>query len=799
MKILIGSRESRLAVAQSKELIKYLEKEHGELEVSLITMKTTGDKILDRSLDKIGGKGLFVKELDRSLEEGEIDISVHSLKDMPFEESDQFPIIAYSKREDARDVLVLPEGVDELDMSRPIGTSSLRRLLQLKKLYPEAKFKSIRGNVITRLQKLDNGEFGALVLAAAGLKRLGLENRISRYFEPHEIIPAAGQGILAVQGRCNTDYGYLSGFNSEKSKLEAIAERAYVRYLNGGCSSPVAAFAEISGENIFIRGLYYDKNIDRWCTGSVSGDKVNAASLGVSLAIELKKKLIDEASGTGKVWLVGAGPGDAELLTLKAKRVLDEAQVIVYDQLAGDDVLSMLPASAIKIDAGKHSGHHKMKQDEINYTLLENAKKGYRVVRLKGGDPFLFGRGGEELEYLMDNGIRCEVIPGISSAIAVPEYFGIPVTHRDFCSSVHIITGHKKSGKNADIDYKALVNTKGTLVFLMGVAALFDICQGLIDAGMDREMPAAVLERGTTASQKRTVLTLGGFLEKREGLKINTPAIIIVGRVCTLAEKLSWHGKLDLSGCKIIVTRPKELSGKLSLELRRRGAQVLELPAIEVSSKDDNYRLLECISNIESYQWVVLTSPTGCRLFFEEMQKSGKDLRCLYSVKFAVIGEGTENALKERGIYADAMPAVFDGESLGKELLKVCSKGDKILLPRTSNGNTLITEILGKRGDLVFDDIPLYDTLPCKSGIVNVQSVLDKKDTDFVIFTSASTVRGFREAAKDYRLENITAVCIGKQTARQAEAFGMKTYTAGKASIDSIIDLVVELNNMKIK
>ena len=234
---------------------------------------------------------------------------------------------------------------------------------------------------------------------------------------------------------------------------------------------------------------------------------------------------------SGKVWLVGAGPGDVGLFTLKGLRVLKNAEVVFYDSLVGQGVLSQIPASARLVNVGKRAGNHTLPQEEINRLLLEEAKKGYRVVRLKGGDPFLFGRGGEELELLAEQGIPYEVVPGVTSPLSVPAYNGIPVTHRDFCSSLHIITGHKRKGQEYDIDFRALVQTKGTLVFLMGIAALADICQGLLLAGMDADMPAAVLQKGTTAGQKRIVATVGTLVQEAARRKVETPAIILVGKV----------------------------------------------------------------------------------------------------------------------------------------------------------------------------------------------------------------------------------------------------------------------------
>ena len=289
-KIVIGSRESKLAVLQSEMVRDYIEEKNPELDVEILTMKTTGDIILDRTLDKVGGKGLFVKELDKALMDGRSILSVHSLKDMPMEVPEELPLLAFSRREDPRDVLVLPEGVTELDKNKPLGCSSLRRTLQLKKLYPDMEVKSIRGNLQTRLRKLDEGQYSGLILAAAGLKRLGLEARINRYFTADEIIPAAGQGILAVQGRKGEDYGFLDGYCDADAWAAGSAERAFVKLLDGGCSSPVAAHAEVYGEEIYLRGLYYNEKDGSYVTGTLLGQKKDAEKLGRELAETLREK-----------------------------------------------------------------------------------------------------------------------------------------------------------------------------------------------------------------------------------------------------------------------------------------------------------------------------------------------------------------------------------------------------------------------------------------------------------------------------------------------------------------------------
>ncbi len=291
-KIRIGTRKSRLACIQAQMVADYIETHCEGYEAELVTVMTTGDRILSKRLDEIGGKGLFVKELDTFLLEGYTDLSVHSLKDMPMEIAPNIPIIGYSAREDVRDVLVLPEGTTEYEYGGPIGCSSNRRSLQLKKIYPNAELQTIRGNVLTRLEKLDGGEYGALVLAAAGLKRLGLEGRISRYFTTKEMVPAAGQGILCIQGRAEEDYGFLQGFFDEKAKECAIAERAYIAYLNGGCSCPIGVYAEHLDEKwMRVRGLYYNDETGEYGKMCISGDRSQAEGLGVSLAQELKRNV----------------------------------------------------------------------------------------------------------------------------------------------------------------------------------------------------------------------------------------------------------------------------------------------------------------------------------------------------------------------------------------------------------------------------------------------------------------------------------------------------------------------------
>ena len=294
--LIVGSRDSALAVAQSMTVVRHLREALPDTEVRLLTMKTTGDRILDRTLDQVGGKGLFVKELDAALRDRRADLTVHSLKDVPMETPEDLPLLGFSPREDPRDVLVLPEGADEPDPARPIGSASLRRCLQLRKLYPGYEIKPVRGNLQTRLRKLDEGQFSALVLAAAGLKRLGLEQRISRYFSVREMIPAAGQGILAIQGRAGEDHPWLAGFIDDLAAAAALCERAFARSLGGGCTSPVCAHAWPEEGKLRVLGLYYDEASGGWITGEALGEISQAEALGEALAKKLRSEYAQEAT-----------------------------------------------------------------------------------------------------------------------------------------------------------------------------------------------------------------------------------------------------------------------------------------------------------------------------------------------------------------------------------------------------------------------------------------------------------------------------------------------------------------------
>ncbi len=495
----------------------------------------------------------------------------------------------------------------------------------------------------------------------------------------------------------------------------------------------------------------------------------------------------------GKVYLVGAGPSDPGLLTLRGKELLERAQVVVYDALIGDGILAMIPPDAEAINAGKRASHHTLPQEETSALLAKKAKEGKEVVRLKGGDPFLFGRGGEEIELLVKEGVPFEIVPGITSAFAVPAYQGIPVTHRDYSSSVHVITGHKRENMQYDIDFGALVKTGGTLIFLMGVAALPDICKGLMDAGMQKDTPAALLMNGTTASQRKILATVGTLEDEVKRQGGCTPAIIVIGGVCALSDAFSWYDMRPLSGVKVMLTRPRTQSNETAKRLRDLGAEVLEMPMIVTERIPDNEDLIRALDEIASYQWIVFTSRNGVRIFFEEMMSRKIDRRILSSAKFAVIGSGTKEELASYGFYADLMPEVYDAAHLGKELYKTCLKTDRILIARAKEGSPDLTRELP---DLFVDDVPVYETKPTVHSPIDLQKEFADGTINYVIFTSSSTVRAFRDrmtnAGEDFDFSRVQSLCIGPQTASEAEKLGMSVIVAKRSSVDGLIECLLE-------
>ncbi|MEG0913008.1 MAG: uroporphyrinogen-III C-methyltransferase [Oscillospiraceae bacterium] len=482
----------------------------------------------------------------------------------------------------------------------------------------------------------------------------------------------------------------------------------------------------------------------------------------------------------GRVVLVGAGPGDAGLLTLNAIDEISRAEVVVYDRLVSDSIMELIPQGAVKINVGKNVGHHPIPQHEINRILLDKALEGFNVVRLKGGDSFVFGRGGEELELLYENGVEFKVVPGITSALSAATYAGIPITHRDFCSSLHIITGHKKSDGALDIDYSSLVKLNGTLVFMMSVSSSGEIAQGLMNSGMDGTMPCAAVENGTRPNQRKLISTIEHIGEDILKNNIQSPAVILVGRVCTLSDKFDWFSKLPLKGVRILVTRPKTGSGRMLAALRSLGADAHAIPAIKTVPIDFH------MPNFKTYSWLIFTSSAGVESFFSGFYGAGIDARSLHGAKVAAVGSETARVLKAHGIIADFVPAIYCGEALASEMAAqgLIGPDDKLLLIRGTLASRELNSVLEKE-NIPYDELTVYDTVD------DISEEIDLSLFDLVTFTSASCIDALaKHAAHGTDFSKVKAICIGDQTAQKAREFGMRTLVSKTASIDSMIDLI---------
>lgn len=482
----------------------------------------------------------------------------------------------------------------------------------------------------------------------------------------------------------------------------------------------------------------------------------------------------------GRVWLVGAGPGDPGLLTVKGLQILERAEVVVYDRLVDPGILRHIPANAERIDAGKQNDRHSIPQEEIEHILIEKAREGRLVVRLKGGDPFLFGRGGEEMEALMKAGIPCEPVPGVTSAIAAPASAGIPVTHRGYSSSLHVITAHRRRG-GKPLDYATLARLDGTLVFMMGVTELPNICAGLIGAGMTPGTPAAVVERGTTSRQRCVRASLASLAERAERERVEAPAVIVVGGVAALSERLDWRAALPLCGRRILAAgRPEKSGERLTALLRSRGAEVWEVPCIRTENLEGP------LPSLSGYAWLVFTSPTGVRSLFQRLAAEHRDIREIGGAKIAAVGPSTAETLESFGLRTDLTPSVYSGASLGESLLSAlrlpsASPGGRLLLLRAQRGAPDLVRIL-KDGGADYDEVPLYRTIPLKGDPSAAEGF---GDLDAAVFTSASAVRSFAETWPDVRLR---AACIGEQTERAAREAGYETRVAQKATPEDLAD-----------
>ena len=487
----------------------------------------------------------------------------------------------------------------------------------------------------------------------------------------------------------------------------------------------------------------------------------------------------------GVVYLVGAGPGDPGLMTARSLALIGSADAIYYDRLIPPGALDGVREDAELVYVGKAPGLPSVPQEEIGERLIEAARAGQSVVRLKGGDPFVFGRGGEEGEALREAGIGFELVPGITAGVAASAYAGIPVTHRDDASAVAFITGHEDPEKEESaLDWEALARFPGTLVFYMGVKRLGDNAAALIAAGRDADEPAAAVERGTMEGQRTVVATLGTLAEAVEREAVKAPALIVVGQVVARRESLAWLERRPLYGRRVVVTRARAQASGLAKTLRNLGAEVVELPAIRIEPTIESDEVRSAVEQIGEYNLVVLTSPNGVRLLFEALRNAGLDARALSSPKkqqvgevassacatVAAIGPGTARALSRCGISADIIPERFVAESLVEALAEVDVAGKKVLVARAAEARDVIPEHLEGRGAEV-DVVALYETVREKP---SAEAIEGAQAADYVTFTSSSTVRNLTEALGERFPKSARIVSIGPVTSEAARDAGLE-------------------------
>ncbi|HID98585.1 MAG TPA: uroporphyrinogen-III C-methyltransferase [Thermodesulfobacteriaceae bacterium] len=481
----------------------------------------------------------------------------------------------------------------------------------------------------------------------------------------------------------------------------------------------------------------------------------------------------DNRTGVGCVYLVGAGPGDPELLTLKGRKLLETANVVVFDRLASPRLLYHVSPEAERIYVGKRTGRHTVDQKDINRIIVERALAGKSVVRLKGGDPFIFGRGGEEAQILVENCIPFEVVPGVTSGVAVPAYAGIPLTHREYTASVALITGHRRfEVKDVDVDWEGLAKGVGTLVFFMGMSSLPRITGHLIRYGRKPDTPVAVIQWGTTHRQKTITGNLDNIARKVRDAGLAPPAMIIVGNVVKLRKQIKWFENRPLWGKRILVTRTREQASDLVRLLEQKGAFCIECPTIEICPPEDSSDLDRAIDTISDFSWIIFSSTNAVRFFFQHFFSQGRDIRSLGRINIASVGTATSEALKKFHLKPDLMPSEFRAEGLIEEFSRMEIEGEKILVPRAGKAREILPDKLKEMGaDVTIVTAYQTRTPELQEGILDI---MEEEPIDVITFTSSSTVRNFfkvlPEKIRKHAVRSAEIACIGPITADTAEA-----------------------------
>jgi uroporphyrinogen III methyltransferase/synthase len=495
----------------------------------------------------------------------------------------------------------------------------------------------------------------------------------------------------------------------------------------------------------------------------------------------------------GTVYLVGAGPGDIGLLTLRGAELLARADVVVYDALINRDLLRMAPRNAEIIYGGKRSKNHAIPQEELNELLINKAREGKTVVRLKGGDPYTFGRGGEEAERLAEAGIEFEVVPGISSVVAGPNYAGIPLTHRDHCSSYTVITGHEDPEKGeSDIDWAQIAKIPGTKIVLMGVTRIREIADKLVANGLPPKTPMAMVRWGTTGRQQSVEGTLATIADAVEKAGMKPPALAVIGGVVTLRGKLNWYERRPLFGRRIVVTRTREQASELTRQLNELSAEVLEIPVIRIEPTDRHKDLTDALIGLNSYDWIIFTSPNGVTMFFDAFFRGFEDMRDIGGMRIAAVGPATAAKLRELHLKVDLMPEQYVSSKIAHAFAGYESiENLKMLLMRGESANADLPKELEAMGAIV-DDVACYKTVPETADATGAVEKLLEEGADWITFTSSSTVENFNAriplADLLQKFPEIKLASIGPETTKALAALDLKpAFEAKPHTIDGLV------------
>lgn len=504
----------------------------------------------------------------------------------------------------------------------------------------------------------------------------------------------------------------------------------------------------------------------------------------------------------GKVYLIGAGPGDPGLITVKGLECVKKADVVIYDYLANERLLEHRRPDSELIYVGKQGSRHTLPQEEINSLIVRKATEGKVVARLKGGDPFIFGRGGEEAEELVDNGIPFEVVPGVTAATAVPTYAGIPLTHREHTASVAFVTGHEDPTKpESKVHWDRIATGIGTLVFFMGMKNLQNIVDNLISHGRSADTPIALIQWGTRTDQKVVTGTLTDIVPKVKDAKLGPPAIIVVGEVVTLRNKLNWFESKPLFGKRIVVTRSRDQASVFAEALIDRGAMPIEFPSIDVVPPASWAELDAALDNLGTYQWIIFTSANAIRFFFERLRSRGMDIRSLHANSICVVGPKTAEALEQFSLKADLIPAEFKAEGVLAALGGEQVRGKKFLVPRAKVARELIPDKLREMGAEV-TVATAYENVRPAADVDRIRKLFEEKKIAAVTFTSSSTAHNFVEmlGQKEYikLMADVAVACIGPVTAKTVEEYGMKVDIMPKDyTIPALVEAMVEYYRKK--